>query len=291
LKLHTFEIPDGTQSGRLGAWLARMLPDVPAYAIREAFKKRDVKVDGKRLGEDAPLLPGSRVDIYLPDTSAKQRSIPILYQDERVLVVFKPAGISCEPDGKGGLPLPKLLAVQNPGLREPIPCHRLDNPTSGILVLAKTQHAWEVLTAAFAARQIHKEYTCLVKGCPEPREASCKAFLLKDAQNARVRVFSHPVPDGKTILTDYRVLREGESSLVQVTLHTGRTHQIRAHMAYLGYPLLGDDLYGDRAWNRAMHAKRLCLCATALRFALEGDMSDLNRLTLSVPADFEGGSL
>jgi 23S rRNA pseudouridine955/2504/2580 synthase len=254
-----------------------MLPDVPQYALREAFKKRDVKVNGQRVGMDAVIEPGAEVQIYTRDLQPKAVEIPVIYQDERLLVVFKPAGVSCEPDAKGGQTLPQLLKAQMDLPSLPLLCHRLDNPTEGLILLAKDERIQQLLQDAFRSRQIHKTYTCIVRDTPSPARRVMTDYLVKDAQKAHVRVLDHPAPGAKQIITEYSVLQPGRCARLSVRLHTGRTHQIRAHMASIGHPLLGDDLYGDRAFNKECKTRRLMLCSTELRFSLEGELGDLNQ--------------
>jgi len=277
MKLHTFLIGPGAEKTRLFLLAKRMLPEVPEYALREAFQKRDVKVNGQRVGLDAQVFPGAEVKIYTRDLEAKQLTVSVLYEDDQVMLVFKPAGISCEPDAKGGKTLPQLLYAQKPELPcEPLLCHRLDNPTEGLLILAKTPEAQQLLQDGFRNHQVHKEYTCLVLGTPSPVHAVLEHYLIKDAKHASVRVTPHEDRNAKRIVTEYTVLQKGECAKVRIRLHTGRTHQIRAHMAYIGHPLLGDDQYGDREANRYYKARRLMLCSTSLSFELAGKLAYLN---------------
>lgn len=288
MKRYVFVISEGQPGGRLFAYARRALPGVPEYALREAFRKRDVKVNGQRVGMEAPLIPGAEVCLYTRETEGK--AIPIVYEDDRLLVVIKPAGVSCEPDAKGGQTLPQMLCAQlrrdRPETAEPLLCHRLDNPTAGLLVLAKTPQAQLAMQNAFREHQVHKEYTCLVRGTPHPAHAVLSAWLQKDARRACVRVTAQPEPGAKSIVTEYTVLEVGECARLRIRLHTGRTHQIRAHMAYIGHPLLGDDQYGDRAFNKQQKCRALRLCATSLQFDLEGSLAYLNGKRFTCPPGF-----
>lgn len=284
MKLYTFTVPFDTRSGRLLPLAGRMLPEVPEYVLREAFKKRDVKVNGQRVGMDAKLEPGAEVKIYARETETKAVSIPVVYEDEQVLVVLKPAGVSCEADAKGGQTLTQLLC--KPDQPEPLLCHRLDNPTEGLIVLAKTPEAQTELQQAFRERRIHKTYVCLVRGTPSPEHAVLRHYLIKDARKAQVRVQDSPASGAKTVITEYTVLEAGECARLKVDLHTGRTHQIRAHMAYIGHPLLGDDLYGDRAFNKEHKTRKLMLCSAELRFEVEGPLKYLNDRVFTAKPSF-----
>ena len=277
MKLHIFQIPSSIEKTRLITFAKRMLPDVPEYALREAFQKRDVKVNGQRIGIDAMIVPGAEVKIYTRELELKQPLIPVVYEDDHVLVVNKPAGISCEKDAKGGLTLPQALHRQKPELdTEPLLCHRLDNPTEGLLVLAKSEKCQLLVQDAFRNHRIQKEYTCLVVGTPVPSHAVLEHYLIKDAKHANVRVVLYERPDAKRIITEYTVLEKGEYARLKIHLHTGRTHRIRAHMAFVGHPLLGDDQYGDREINKRMKARKLMLCSTKLIFQLDGMLNYLN---------------
>jgi 23S rRNA pseudouridine955/2504/2580 synthase len=263
----------------------RMLPQISQGALREAFECRDVKMDGRRVKRDEPARGGAEIKIYLADES-EIRSIEILYEDQNLMIVNKPVGVSCEADDKGGLTVGEWLRDAYAMDTPPMPCHRLDNPTDGLLLLAKNTSALLAMETAFAKHKIHKKYVCLVRGQPSPPQAVLNAWLVKDAQAAQVKVLNQFAPGALSIITEYRVLEGGEISRLEITLHTGRTHQIRAQMAKIGHPILGDDKYGDRAFNRANHAKRLMLTATELRFELEGEYAYMNALAFHISPKF-----
>lgn len=285
MRRYDFTVPENARGTRLFACARRMLPQVPDYALRRAFQKRDVKVDGGRVDLSAMAEPGTQVCIYTDE--AREKTVPVVYQDENVLVVVKPAGVSCEPDRKGGRTLPQLLCGQlGPGAAEPLLCHRLDNPTEGLLLLARTADVQKAAQDAFRRGEVRKEYECLVRGTPDPRHAVLEDWLIKDALHARVRVLAREAASARRIVTEYDVLEPGDCARLRVRLHTGRTHQIRAHMAFIGHPLLGDDQYGDRDFNRAMKARRLMLCAVSLSLQTSGPLAYLNGRTFAVAPSF-----
>ena len=275
--LKQFAVPEALDGAKLSVVVRRMLPLVADGCIREAFVRRDVKADGTRTPPDALMHTGAQIAVYLSE-GCETAAPEILYEDEWLLVVNKPAGISCEADEKGGLTIGELLQSAYPErfTVPPMPCHRLDNPTDGLLLLAKDEPTLQLMEQAFRERRVHKRYQCLVKGTPVPAHAVLDAYLRKDAAHATVTVIDRPERGALSIRTEYKVLAAGEVSRLSVMLHTGRTHQIRAHLASVGHPLLGDDKYGDRAFNRLHKAKRLMLTATELSFTLEGRLAYLN---------------
>jgi len=287
VKLITVTLPENPTSAKLYPVLRRLLPQIPDFSLREAFRRRDVKLDGVRAGRDALAEAGAEIKIYLSDERIL-RSPEIVYEDDRLMIVDKPAGVSCEPDAKGGPTVGEWLYRANAERLSsaPVPCHRLDNPTDGLLILAKDEETRKAMEQAFLERRVQKTYICLVRGVPQPPRAELRAWIVKDAAAARVRVLDRPAPGALTAVTEYRVLQAGPVSRLEVKLHTGRTHQIRAQMAHIGHPVLGDDKYGDREFNRAHHAARLMLTAAQLSFRMEGTLSYLNDKRFTLPPKF-----
>ena len=285
MKLHTLTVPQTAEGTRLYAAIRRMLPQVADYQLREAFARRDVKQNGVRVTKDALAIGGATAQVYCSE-DGKALSPEIVYQDQNLIVIWKPTGVSCVPDAKGGLTVSEWLWQTGAFERPPMPCHRLDHQTDGLLLLAKEEATLHELEEAFRQRRIHKRYECLVKGVPQPTQAVLEAYLRKDAQAARVTVLDHPAQGAKPIRTGYRVLSAGETSRLSVELFTGRTHQIRAQLAHIGHPILGDDVYGDRTYNRAGKARRLMLTAVELRFDLTGALAYLNDLTFRINPRF-----
>ncbi len=282
-------IPDDIKPMRLDKYLMRVLPGLPAWAIREAFSRRDVKMDGQRVNANVHTMPGALILLYgIQDIGALP--LDVVYEDEHILLINKPAGISVQADLGGGTTVESLALdhVRKSALDAlpPKACHRLDNQTYGLLLLAKDRRAEELMTLAFKERSIKKAYTCLTKGTPKLREATLNAFLLKDAKAAHVQIFDHPVPGALPITTGYRVMEAGSVCRLEVDLITGRTHQIRAHLAHIGHPILGDDAYGDRAYNREHNTKRLMLCATSMTLSGKEDLSYLNGRTFTILPPF-----
>lgn len=286
------------QDGLMLSALLKQTADVPLWAIKEAIKKKDVRIDGIRMIQDVRVSAGQEIRAYWPKSvleASKEKALPlpeIVYEDERVLLVNKPQGIPAQMEEqpmRGDSALTRAAAyLKNKGedTAELHLCHRLDVQTGGLLMLTKTEDAYEAAVRAFAQRTIEKTYTCLVKGCPARQEAVIRAYLRKDAQLSRVSVTDYPARGSMEILTGYRVLEAGENARLQVDLITGRTHQIRAHLAHIGHPILGDDKYGDRALNRRLNLRRQQLWATSMVFHADGALEYLEGRRFSVNCPF-----
>ncbi len=287
-------IPRDAVGQRVADYLRSALPDLPESVLRRIFASRDVKLDGVRVSRDQRLQEAQCLKVYIPDTSSVSfsaaPSLPVVYEDDDVLLVNKRAGISVEPDARGGVTLTNLcqeyVRRTNPDAFPPAACHRLDNKTCGLCLFAKNQQALDILQDVFRSRKLEKYYVCLVRGIMKPPEAVCHAWLVKDALHARVRITDHQEPGAKPVSTGYETLESGPVSRLRVHLITGRTHQIRAHLAALGHPLLGDDLYGDRDFNRREKARSLKLCAVSLTIDTDGRLPALDGKTFTIDPPF-----
>ena len=233
-----------------------------SFCLRTLLKNRDVRVNGVRVSSDVPLRRGDEVAYYLSAAQAARTGFAVLFEDDNVIVADKESGVNSEA---------VFSALSERGEAHFI--HRLDRNTAGLLIFAKNAQAAEELLAAFRTRRVIKEYLALVAGTPSPKHAVLTAYLKKDAVRATVRISGRPV--GEKIVTEYEVLAPGDMALLKVTLHTGKTHQIRAHLAHIGHPIVGDEKYGDHAFNRAHHATRQRLIAKSLTLHTEGELAYL----------------
>lgn len=235
--------------------LLSLLSDV-GFSFAQANKllrNKDVKVDGKATKDNANLNIGQRVTIFYDAIENRYKKV---YEDEEVLVVYKFAGIETE---RGLADELKVLAV-----------HRLDRNTEGLVIFAKTEEAAEILKNAFKQRLVQKFYVAEVVGRFDV-DKRFDAFLIKDSQRAEVKIVDSPAKNAVPISTRVKTVKVGQqSSLVLVELLTGKTHQIRAHLAHLGHAIIGDGKYGKNEINKKFRQNRQKLACFCLKFAKIG---------------------
>ncbi|MDD2647810.1 MAG: RluA family pseudouridine synthase [Eubacteriales bacterium] len=278
-------LPDDIGELTLCRYLIKTWQDIPEYRIRAAFDKKDVKQNGERVSLRAAAVPRAKIEAYFPDAAVLR--LAVVYEDEDILIVNKPSGMhSQEEEGVSGMETLAARYLAEKGEGKPILCHRLDNQTSGLLLFAKNGIAEKECYKGFHEHLFEKRYTALVKGSPKPEHAVLHAYLRREQNRNLVHILLTPARNAREIETEYQVVEKGEISRLVVTIRTGRMHQIRAQLSALGYPVVGDDVYGDRAFNRAVKARRLALCATSLTLHFTGALSRLDGKTFTVQAPF-----
>lgn len=230
------------------------------------LKNKEIKVNGKRINADTRLFKGDEVCYYLTAKQAEKAAFYIVYEDENILVADKESGVNAEA---------VFAALSRE--RECYFIHRIDRNTRGLLVFALNKRTEETLLSAFREKRVEKRYHALCFGTFKEPKKVLTAYLKKDEKNALVKIFDAPVYGAERIITEYSVLKtDGEKTLVEVLLHTGKTHQIRAHLSHVGCPIVGDMKYGNSEKNKACNAARQRLVAKQLRFSLTGEFSYLN---------------
>ena len=298
-----FTIGQNDAGQRLDRFLAKAVPLLPASLAQKYIRIKRIKCNGKRIDRDTRLQEGDVLQLYINDEffdkprednaylTVANPNLNIVYEDENILLVDKRPGLAVHPhDGaEYGRTLIDHIQSYLYQKREwrpreenaftPALCNRIDRNTGGIVIAAKTAEALRVMNQKIKDREIDKRYLCVTLGRPRPPEGEVSCFLLKDEQKKQVSVYHRPVPGGKTAVTRYRTLEtRGELSLLEVQLLTGRTHQIRATMADLGCPLLGDGKYGNGAANRRYGETRQALYSYRLTFDFPTDAGLLEYL-------------
>ena len=247
------------QPERLLAFLRRRLPDWKRKTLEQRLQAGCVRVNGETVTRNDLLVPGAEVLVVGADEAQHPRpgGLPVLYEDDALIAVDKPAGLlSVSTDRQSertALALVRDSLARHAVSAKLWPVHRLDRETSGVLLLAKSREAQQAVQERWSAAR--KLYLALVEGCPVPANGVIDQPLYED-KSLNVRVGQHP--EARPARTRYATRQEfGRRTLLEVELDTGRRHQIRAHLAWLGHPIVGDPRYGAKAARMGLHALSL----------------------------------
>ncbi len=264
---------------RLSKYLEEVLPELRFGYFRTLLKQRDVRINGKKVTIDAYLKPGDVIELYLDESKLLKFNYEKVYSDEHILVAVKPRGVSSEDFAR------RISSSENITAEL---AHRLDTNTKGLLLLYLDDVGKEGLDFGFRRGYIIKKYNALLNGrLAEP--ADLRAYLVKDAEHGIVRIYDQKTEGAVPIRTEVKPIEyRGDYTVAEITLHSGKTHQIRAHMAHIGYPIIGDTKYGDFEANRLAKAKRQYLTAVKLefRFPKSAPLAYLNDMTFETERDF-----
>ncbi len=298
---------------KLNSFLLDTFDGLSLNTIYKALRKKDIRINDVRISENVVVHSGDHIKVYISDEQLQNCStnmntnfkIDIVYEDDNICVVNKPAGIEVTGENSLNNILEKfmfskvhnsstwqlcfskraLVECEKPNCQQDgaylKPCHRLDRNTTGLVLFAKNEEALNILLDKFKKHEIEKHYLATVYGIPNKKQITLTAYLFKDSKKSLVYISDAPKKGYEKIITSYRVIKENKkenTSVLDVNLHTGKTHQIRAHLAHIGYPILGDGKYGNNEINKRFGFKIQQLTSYSLTFNFKTDSGILNYL-------------
>lgn len=296
--MKSFIITDKDAGGRVDRFISKTFDKLPKSLMYKEIRKKNIKVNKKRCTPEQVLSSDDLLELYLKDDVLEIRKkhydflnastdLDIIYEDDNIILINKKVGVLCHPDGKDYIDnivarLKRYLYDKKEWDPEtstftPSLANRIDRNTGGIVIGAKNSQALKIMNDKIKAREIEKYYLTVVHGKMSKKSELLSAYLTKNEKKNMVTVTDYQAPNSKKIITEYTVLDYyPDASLLEVKLHTGRTHQIRAHLAHIGHPLYGDGKYGNEKgrYRQALYSYKL-----HFNFSDENILSYLNHKT------------
>ena len=264
------------KSEKLSKLLLDTYPALKYGTFVKALKKKDILINEKRVSKDCIVYENDRVKIYIiDDLLYKKYDIPVIYEDDNIIIFNKPKDL--EVTG-----IESLTTYVNENYSPKfMPCHRLDRNTSGLIIFSKSDEVNNILMEKFKNHEIEKRYLAKVIGIPIKKKDTLVHYLFKDNKKSIVYISDKPKTGYRKIITSYKVLNSNKkenTSILDINLETGRTHQIRAHLAFIGHPIIGDGKYGNNQINKKFNQKTQLLCSYYIKFNFISDAGVLNYL-------------
>lgn len=248
---------------KLDKFIFDKFPSLSSGLFYKTLRKKDFRVNDNRISENIILHTGDEIKVFISDELLKNNILlPTIYEDDNILVIDKPTNIEVVGENSVTSILEKKYSYIKP-------CHRLDRNTTGLVLFAKNEESLNILLDKFKNHEIEKHYKATVYGIPKVKKAKLEDFLFKDSKKSLVYISNEPKKGYQKIITSYEVIKEDKKqniSVLDIKLETGRTHQIRAHLAYIGFPIIGDGKYGKNEINKKFNKKTQLLESYSLKF-------------------------
>ncbi len=263
---------------KLDTFLKDNIDNLSNNLFYKTLRKKDIKINNKRVTENINVFENDEILVYIADNLLEKKiNLDIIYEDNNILLINKPSNI--EVTGEHSLTEVVHKAYPNSEFL-PMPCHRLDRNTSGLILFAKNEPSLNILLDKFKHHEIEKHYLALVYGIPKKKSDKLVSYLFKDSSKSLVYISDIPKKGYQKIITSYSLIDSfnNNTSILDVEIETGRTHQIRAHLAHIGLPIIGDGKYGINEINKKFKSKTQKLVSYKIKFVFNSDSKNLNYL-------------
>ncbi|MEG2348590.1 MAG: RluA family pseudouridine synthase [Clostridia bacterium] len=302
--MREFFVEKRNENTKLSKFITQKFPNLKYSIFKKALRNKDIKINGKSVSNDIVLNYKDNLKLYIADNFLFDLPVKLekVYADDNIFVFFKPQGILCNHNDN--LISSENGQIQNQDLEPTFDdlvkkefksaklCHRLDRNTSGLLIFAKNNDSYKEILDGFKNYSIIKEYTAVVSNCNfNSNHELLEKYILKDPLSGFSKIYDTPVKNSKKILTEYNVISQNKVeniAVLKIKIHTGKTHQIRAQMASISHPILGDSKYGKNEINKKFKLYKQQLFATKYSFNFKKDskLYYLNNITIELDKSF-----